>query len=105
MTAVTGDTEYPRSAYDLAVRGRVSMRFVPVRSRLEWQTTEVDFLKSGAWGLRDARGDQTPRAARRALEGYLGGVSDRALHRFPRPEGVPDAWQLTKAFVFEEFWK
>jgi hypothetical protein len=90
MSTLEGEVKYPTIAYIYRASGDVRIRFLPAIPRIELQkgaSSEVQVHDLASGDAPTAPPDLTSTSFEQAM-GY---VSDRALRRYPRPDGIaPD---------------
>ena len=100
--AIFGNMHYPDEAARIGVWGDVEMRFAPAAGTVDWTSTrhETRVLP----GLQVVNPD-TPLAHRgrpeKLLVSHARLVSDQALKRFARPEGISPDIVITSPYTFE----
>lgn len=88
MSTLEGEVKYPSMAYIYRVGGDVRIRFLPGLARIELEkggSSEVQVHEL-------ANGDnasEPPGLNAGDFEQAMGYVADRALRRYPRPDGIP----------------
>ena len=97
---VMGDVDYPASALVFDIAGTVEMRFKPAAGTIEWRTLAIEEPQMMGVVDGDTLRDRGSRRVQRALETHLREIGTRALRAFPRPAGVPEAWESKTTFVF-----
>jgi hypothetical protein len=100
--AVAGQAQYPPTAIEFAMIGKVQMRFVPSTPAITWQTTEVELLQMGGVIDGDQARDRDSRWMQRSFENHLRRLGDQVLARYQRPLAVPTDWLLGMVFVFRQ---
>ncbi len=99
--AVFGDAEYPGRAAALGLAGRVHGSFAPAAPRIEWTVAESETKPLQGVVSADKVGDQNSKFMRDELRRYLTDIGERALRRYPHPEGLDPAWKQEWDFVFQ----
>jgi hypothetical protein len=100
LATVAGDAEYPPTALDFQMAGRVEMEFVPATGTITWRTLELQDEPMRGLTSGDMLQDRKSRKVQDSLRSYLQVAGERALKRFERPEGVDPAWHLRSEYVF-----
>jgi hypothetical protein len=98
--AISGEAEFPGRAAGYGLTGRVRLDFTPAAGRIDVTTLESEAQQVGGLVSGEMLGEARSRESKRLLETYLRGVADRALARFPRPEGIDASWRTTSEFEF-----
>jgi hypothetical protein len=100
MSMVSAEVQYPVWAFELGVGGEVGLRFLPAVPGFEWKkgaTQEFQML-----GLVDGEKlrDRDSRMVKGGFEKSLREVADRALRRYPHPDGIPADARVEVQYVF-----
>jgi hypothetical protein len=89
MSMLSAELKYPELARSYGVGGLVELRFLPSVPKFEFRRGDLrEYQLRGAINGDALRGRESPRVTG-AFEKALGEVADRALRRYPHPEGVP----------------
>jgi hypothetical protein len=99
MSTISAEVGYPDLAYAYNVGADVSLRFQPALPKIDLQRGEVrEYNLHGA-----IDGDRIRERASRSVGGFekvLREVSDRALRRYPHPNGIPADMLVTTVWHF-----
>lgn len=100
MSTVSAEVGYPAFAAAYNVGGEVSLRFLPAVPKIDLKGGKVqEFAMYGAVNGDKAR-ERTSRSAG-SFESALREVADRALRRYPHPDGIPPDTLITTDWHFE----
>lgn len=100
VATVAGQVHYPTRALSHSVGGDYVLRFTPGLGRIDimaGKTREYELL--GVYNADFVR-ERTTKYVTGSFEENLQKVADRALARYPRPEGIDPSWQFLVKFVF-----
>lgn len=98
--AIVGDVEYPSRAMKFGVKGEVKMLVEPASGGVVVDTQSVEFVQLQGAVNANTLVDRQSRSVKQEFEHDLRQAADRALKRFPRPNGVDPAWKLDYTFTF-----
>lgn len=103
MATMTGEVRYPVKADRMSLGGSVKLRFEPAVPRIDINTEETQEVAVGGWLDGNAMEDRRSRSVKGSFEASMRPIADRALKRYPQPEGIaPDTVIETKfKFGFE----
>jgi hypothetical protein len=100
VASVAGQVHYPSRALSHAVGGDYVLRFTPGLGRIEvmsGKTTEYELI--GVYNGDFVRERKT-KYVTGSFEEHLQQVAQRALQRYPRPEGIDPSWHFLIRFSF-----
>ncbi|MCP5272439.1 MAG: hypothetical protein H6932_14610 [Burkholderiaceae bacterium] len=101
VATVIGEAEYPGEALGQMLEGSVQLRYRPAEARLEWQNLETRALAHGGLLRGEPLQDRESRAARDRMRAALETLGQRALARYPRPEGIDPNWLIEVHYEFQ----
>jgi hypothetical protein len=88
MSTIEGEVKYPSMAYLYSVGGDVKIRFLPGIPRIELQkggSTEIQTHGARYGDIASERHELTSGSFEQAMDD----VANRALRRYPHPDGIP----------------
>jgi hypothetical protein len=89
MATLSAEVRYPDLAQAFGVGGDVTLRFLPAAPRIELKKGEArEYPLLGAVFNGDLLRDREARAGG-GFEKAIGEVAERALRRYPHPDGIP----------------
>jgi hypothetical protein len=100
MSTISAEVKYPAAGIIYRANGNVILRFLPAVPRIEMQKGGKGEFQLLGWVEEDLTQDR----ARTRLAGFDKAVSDvanRALRRYPHPDGIPADTAITVQYVFE----
>jgi hypothetical protein len=100
MSMISAEVRYPAAGIRYRANGNVTMRFLPAVPRIEMQKGGKGEFQVLGWVEDDLKQDR----ARTRLAGFEQMVSDvanRALRRYPHPDGIPADTAITVQYLFE----
>ncbi|GAB3458918.1 hypothetical protein GCM10027321_15450 [Massilia terrae] len=101
VATVAGEVHYPSRALSYSVGGDYVVRFMPGVGRIEMkagQTREFELV-----GIVDGNmlAERKSLSVKNSFAENLSEVAQRALARYPRPQGIDPRWQFDVLFRFE----
>jgi hypothetical protein len=96
VATLAAEVRYPSRELANAMNGNFVLRFTPARGRIEIQSANtaqyqrLDGIER-EWDTKYVTG---------TFEEHLQQVAQRALERYPRPEGIDPSWQFVVGFSF-----
>jgi hypothetical protein len=100
VALVAGDLDYPQTAFQFSVAGKVAMVFKPAEGKLGWRTVDIEMLPMYGLVSGDQLLDRDSRAVKASLERHLRELGERALRRYEKPAGIDPEWDVSMDFVF-----
>jgi hypothetical protein len=100
VATVAGEVHYPSRALAHSVGGDFILRFAPGQGRIDiksGKTTEYQLL--GVYNGDFVR-ERNTKYVTGTFEEHLQDVAQRALKRYPRPDGIDPSWQFPVMFRF-----
>ena len=104
MSAISSEMRYPELARAHALGGDIILRFLPAVPRIELRKGESrEYALIGVVSGETLR-DRKSKPVTGSIEKAVGDIADRALKRYPQPQGIPaDALvQVMYSFTLEE---
>jgi hypothetical protein len=107
MATLSSEMKYPELARTHGVGGDVTLRFVPAAPRIELRKGDTrEYQLVGVFNSGQVRDHEFARMSSQvngSFEQQLAKVAERALRRYPKPEGIaPDAeFSVRYVFVLE----
>ena len=101
MSTISSELRYPDLAVDFALGGDFTLHFLPAVPRIEMQKGEAREYAVLGFVDGDALRDRSTKGVAKSIEKAIKQVTDRALKRYPQPQGIPaNAWADMK-YTFE----
>lgn len=100
MATLTAELRYPTIAAMYHVGGDVTVRFLPDVPRIDLEEGEMRTVQMFGW----INGDYMRERESRAKGGFkqaFADIVDRALHRYPHPDGIPTGTQAELVYHFD----
>jgi hypothetical protein len=100
MSTLTAELRYPTIAAMYHVGGDVTVRFLPGVPRIDLKEGETRTVQMFGW----VSGDNMRERESRTKGGFkqaFGDVVERALHRYPHPDGIPADAQAEMVYHFD----
>lgn len=101
MATLSAETKYPGRARAYGVGGEVVLRFLPAVPRIEMKTAGSHEYQLLGVVDGDTLRERGSTRVTGSFEQMLGAVADRALARYPQPQGIPADAEFALRFIFE----
>lgn len=100
LATLGGEVNYPRRALANAIAGEFTVVMTPALDRVEVQ--QGDITAVSLRGLQDGNfaSDRVSKSVTGSFSDTLRGVAERAMKRYPKPEGLDPQWQLKMKYSF-----
>jgi hypothetical protein len=98
LMRVSGDVEFPGRAAERGAFGDAIMHFAPSAGTITWTAAAADRI--AVTRMVDGSDNNERGVFKDTVLRHLQGISERALSRFKRPEGIDPAWKVDVRFSF-----
>lgn len=101
MSTLSAEIRYPALAQAYGVGGQVTLRFLPAVPKIELKKGDTQEYRLLGIVNGDLLRDRETPMVTGGFEKALGAVADRALRRYPKPDGIPAEAVFHVRYIFQ----